>query len=79
VKPWIAYSLLRLGLFAALFALFSYLGAQLILAAVLAAVISFCISYIFFARLRDAVALDLAQRRASRVSVDVDAEAEDRL
>ncbi|TAL42551.1 MAG: DUF4229 domain-containing protein [Salinibacterium sp.] len=79
MKPWIAYSLVRLGLFAALFALFAYLGAQLILAAVLAAIISFCISYIFFSRLRDAVALDVAQRRSRGATVDADAEAEDRL
>lgn len=71
-----AYSLVRLGAFALTFALLLVLGLQWWLAATLAAVIGLCIGYIFFGRLRDAVARDIVARRAAAPR-DRDAEAED--
>jgi phosphate/sulfate permease len=88
VNPWIRYSLVRVGIFLAAFAvLFVLLPAPLatvqvtglavvVISAVVAAIISLAISYIFFARLREAVALDLAERR-SRPAADPDALDED--
>ena len=88
VNPWIQYSLVRLGIFGAAFAvLYLVLPAPLesigvvgfavvAIAAVIAAVVALTVSYIFFGRLRDAVAVDLAERRTKPVG-DPDAAAED--
>lgn len=77
VKPWVQYSLIRLGVFAIAFTVLMITG-QIVfwLAAIIAAIISWCVAYVFFGKLRDAVALDLAQRR-SRPQVDSDGLAED--
>jgi hypothetical protein len=64
MRPWIAYTLVRVGLFAVLFAVLFVLGLEWWLAAIIAAALGFCISYIFFRRLRERVALDLAAARA---------------
>lgn len=93
MRPWIVYSLLRLGIFAALFALLAVflrlplqsMGiagfAHYMIAALAAALISLAISYIFFAKLRAAVATDIAERRAraARGEVDDDTAEEDAL
>ncbi|MBH0009684.1 DUF4229 domain-containing protein [Salinibacterium sp. SWN1162] len=76
MKPWIAYSLLRLGVFAAAFTVLMIAGTEPWLAAVIATVLGFAISYVFFGKLRDAVALDFAARREGP-SHDPDREAED--
>ncbi|WAB82064.1 DUF4229 domain-containing protein [Microcella daejeonensis] len=76
MKPWIAYSLVRLGLFGAALGLLLLLSVQWLIAAVLATVISMAVAYIGFAGLRDQVARDLAARRA-RGSVVPDAGDED--
>lgn len=76
MKPWVAYSLLRVGLFAGAYLLLWLLGIEWWLAAILAAVIGLCVSYIFFGKLRDAVTRDIVQRRATP-SVDTDATVED--
>ena len=76
MKPWVAYSLLRLGVFAVVFALLMLANVPWWLSAVIAAVIGLCVGYIFFGRLRDAVALDIAARRA-RPAGDADTAAED--
>ena len=76
MKPWLAYSLLRLGVFAVVFALLMLANVPWWLSAVIAAVIGLCVGYIFFGRLRDAVALDIAARRA-RPAGDADTAAED--
>jgi membrane protein implicated in regulation of membrane protease activity len=65
MRPWIAYTLLRVGLFAVFFAVLFVLGLQWWLAAILAAALGFCVAYIFFRRLRERVALDLAAARAN--------------
>ena len=67
MRPWIAYSLLRVGLFAVFFTVLLVLGLQWWLAAIIAAALGFCVAYIFFRRLRERVAADLA---ASRTSTD---------
>jgi ABC-type bacteriocin/lantibiotic exporter with double-glycine peptidase domain len=76
VKPWVAYSLLRVGIFALVFAVLLLASAPWWLAAIIAAVIGFTVSYIFFGRLRDAVARDIVARRA-RPAADSDTAAED--
>ena len=76
MKPWVAYSLLRLGVFAVVFALLMVANVPWWLSAVIAAVIGLCVGYIFFGKLRDAVALDIAARRA-RPTGDADSAAED--
>ena len=76
VKPWLAYSLLRLGVFAVAFAVLMLANVPWWLSAILAAIIGLCVGYIFFGKLRDAVALDIAERRA-RPAGDIDTAAED--
>lgn len=66
MRPWIAYTLVRLGIFALFFAVLFLLGLEWWLAAVLAALLGFFVSYIFFRRLREQVAADLAASRANR-------------
>jgi uncharacterized membrane protein YjjB (DUF3815 family) len=75
VKPWVKYSLIRLGVFAVTFAVLLALEVQWWLAALIAAVIGFCVAYVFFGKLRDAVAHDLQTRRSA--SSDKDGEDED--
>jgi divalent metal cation (Fe/Co/Zn/Cd) transporter len=72
----VVYSLVRVGVFAIALAVLLIVGLDWWLAAVLAAVIGLCVAYVFFGKLRDAVALDLAERRG-RASTDSDAEVED--
>jgi cell division protein FtsW (lipid II flippase) len=76
VKPWVTYSLVRVGFFAVVFAALYIAGVPWWLAAIIAAVVGLCVAYIFFGRLRDAVAVDLAERRA-RPAGDGDSAAED--
>jgi len=78
VKPWVIYSLVRVGVFALVFALL--MATQQIpwwAAAIIAAVIGLCVAYIFFGKLRDAVARDIAQRRSTPEKKDADQLAED--
>lgn len=76
VKPWVLYSLIRVGIFVVVFGLLLLTPIWTWLSAIIAAVIGLCVSYIFFGKLRDAVALDLAERR-SRPAADADTAAED--
>ena len=72
------YSLVRLAIFAGALAVLLVVGVPGWLAAIVAAIIGLCVSYIFFGKLRDAVARDLAARRAKpNTEKDSDAEAED--
>ena len=77
MKPWVKYSLVRVGVFALAFGVMLAVGVIWWLAAILAAVISLCIAYIFFRALRDAMTADLAKRRANPTEADADADAED--
>lgn len=76
MKPWLAYSVVRLGVFAAVFAVLMLAEVPWWLSAVIAAIVGLCVGYIFFGRLRNAVALDIAERRA-RPAGDADTAAED--
>ncbi len=76
MKPWLAYTLVRLGIFAVALAVLLIVGVWPWLAAIVAAVIGFCVAYIFFGRLRTAMGLELAERR-TRPAKDVDADVED--
>ena len=82
---FLKYTLIRLALFAPLFALFLYLQLGLLLAALCAGMMAFAISFLFFQRQRDAAAATLHQRfsgkaKPIRSAGEVaDAEAEDRL
>ena len=77
MSPWIAYSLLRFGLFGGVLALLLLAQLQWWWAAILATIIAFTVSYIFFPGLRHAVAADLAARRTRETPEDPDADAED--
>lgn len=70
------YSLLRFGIFAAVFTLLMIVQGDWLISAVIAAIIGFALSYIFLGKLRDAVALDIAARR-SGPSHDPDRDEED--
>ena len=76
MKPWVAYSLVRVGVFALAFAVLMVANVPWWLSAIIAAIIGLCVGYIFFGRLRNAVALDIAERRA-RPARDADSAAED--
>ena len=76
MKPWVLYSLVRVGVFALSLAILLVIGIEWWLAAIIAAVVGLCIAYIFFGKLRDAGARDIVQRR-TQPKVDADAAAED--
>ncbi len=83
MRAWVIYSLLRVGIFAAVFALLYWLLSPEFwwLSAICAALIALSISYIFLGGLRTRVAEDLAKRtkRSGRQKpADPDAAAEDR-
>jgi hypothetical protein len=77
MTPWVRYSIIRIGLFAVLFALLMVTGIEWWISALVATVMAFTISYIFFVRQRDALARDLARRVERKNSSDDDAAAED--
>ena len=77
MKPWVKYSLVRIGVFALAFGVMLAVGVIWWLAGILAAIISLCIAYIFFRALRDEMTADLAQRRVRGAQSDADAAAED--
>jgi membrane protein implicated in regulation of membrane protease activity len=76
MRPWLAYTLVRLGLFAVAFAVLYLLGLDWWLAALLAAVVGFLLAYIFFRPLRERMAADLAAAR-DRPTGGADEAAED--
>ncbi len=79
MKPWITYSLVRVGIFAVVLTILLLLlpRESWWVAAIAAAIIGLCVSTIFFGDLRRRVAEDLASRRGTRPRDD-DAEVEDR-
>ena len=77
MRPWIAYTLVRIGLFAALFALLALAGLELWLAAVLAAVLGLLVSYIFLRGLRARFAGEIAESRTRTRTSTSDEDAED--
>lgn len=75
MKPWITYTLIRVGIFAAVFALlYGVFAITPWLSALIAAVLGLTVSYLFFRRQRDAAIASLAAKPTSAVS-DEEAEA----
>jgi hypothetical protein len=64
-NPWLRYSLLRLGLFFALFLLFSLIGFDWLFSALIAALVSFAVSLLFLDRERDRLS-EVIHNRFSR-------------
>lgn len=78
MRPWVKYSLIRLAIFIVVLAILLIIGMNPFLAAIVAAVAGFALSYIFFRRIRDEVAAELAARGTRAVAVkNVDTDAED--
>lgn len=77
MKPWVKYSIVRLGVFLVALVVLVLLLPNPYLATLIAAVVAFCVSYLFFAPLRRQVALELAERRSKPEPLDGDSLAED--
>jgi hypothetical protein len=77
VKPWVKYTIIRLGVFLVALVVLVLLLPNPYLATLIAAVVAFCVSYLFFAPLRRQVALELAERRSRPEPLDGDSLAED--
>jgi ABC-type bacteriocin/lantibiotic exporter with double-glycine peptidase domain len=83
MRAWVLFTIVRVGIFAVLFAAIYAATAQLgsfawAGAAIIAALLAFCISYIFFGKLRARVASEMAQRgRARSAKAGSDEAAED--
>jgi Protein of unknown function (DUF4229) len=78
MRPWIKYSLIRLGIFIVVLVALLLANVNPFLATVIAAVAGFAISYIFFRGVRDEVAAELAKRTAKPEPVrNADTDAED--
>lgn len=74
MKPWVVYTLIRLGIFASTFALlYGVFSIAPWLSALVAAVLGFTISYLFFRPQRDAAITSLAAKPRTAQS-DEDAE-----
>lgn len=74
---WIFYSLIRIGLFAVLFAILMVLGIEWWLSAILATIMAFSLAYIFFYRQRVELANDLKARIERSKKPDPDSAVED--
>ncbi|QHO68405.1 DUF4229 domain-containing protein [Marisediminicola antarctica] len=74
-RQWISYSLLRLGVFAAVLIVLLVLQVEPWIAAVIAAVVGLCVAYIFFRPQREAVARSFWEFRTT-AQRDSDSDAE---
>lgn len=63
-NPWLSYSILRLGLFAALFGVLMLLDFNPFFAAIIAASVSFAISLVFLDKQRRAMSEQVAKKLA---------------
>ena len=74
MKPWVLYTLIRVGIFAAVFALlFGLAGLEWWIAALIAAAIGLCVSYLFFRPQRDELVRAIGAK-PTRVTSDESAE-----
>jgi cell division protein FtsL len=79
-NPWIAYTLVRLGLFFGLFALMALLEFNIYFAAIIAAVVSFAISTIFLDKQRNQLSEEIHNKFSKSGSTSqLDEAAEDSL
>jgi membrane protein implicated in regulation of membrane protease activity len=77
-STWLWFSLMRLAAFAVPLVIMLALGMIPWLAATLSAIIGLCVSYIFFAKTRNALSESLYEKRAAKkINSDKDADAED--
>ena len=74
MKSWLLYTVIRVLLFAALFAALMLLGLEGWISAILAAIIALCVAYIFLRGPRDRAIAELAAKRET----GADEAAEDR-
>jgi ABC-type bacteriocin/lantibiotic exporter with double-glycine peptidase domain len=84
MRPWVKYTLIRLGIFVVVLTVLLVLQVNPYLSAIAAAVAQFVISYVFFRKLRDQVAAEFAVRNEKpeplkNVDTDAEDEALDRL
>ena len=82
MRATIKYSMVRVLIFAVALAVLLVLQVNVFIAAVIAAAAGFALSYIFFRKLRDQVAIELATRGARNarnevIPKDADTDAED--
>jgi uncharacterized membrane protein YjjB (DUF3815 family) len=63
VRPWIKFTLIRILIFAVILVVLLIAHVPSVVAAVVAALAGLGISYLFFRKLRNEVALELATRR----------------
>lgn len=75
---WITYSVIRLGIFTAIFMILLAVSIEWWISALIATAMAFAISYIFFYRQRAELAKDLQSRLAKSKAVDRDSQHEDR-
>lgn len=76
MKAWLVYTLVRLGIFAAVLAVLLVIGLRWYWAAIGAALIGLLVSYIALPRLRGEVTSNIASRRG-RTEHDADSDFED--
>lgn len=79
-RQWIVYSLIRIGIFAAVLAALLLLAPQVApwISAIIAAVIGLCVAYIFFRPQRDAVVQSFVEFRTTEHR-DTDSDEDDAL
>ena len=78
MRPWIKYTLIRLGIFVVALVILLVVGVNPYLSAIVAAVAGFVLSYVFFRKLRGQVAEELARRNETPEPIrNADTEAED--
>ena len=78
MPAWIKYLLVRIGIFAVVLAILLVCQVNPYVATVAAAVAGFVLAYVFFRKLRDQVAAELASRNEKPTPVrNVDTDAED--
>ena len=73
MPAWIPYTLLRLALFGAAFALLYLLGFGYFWSALIAIIVGFTVAYIFFPTLRNRVSIEFGEARDRRRDADADA------
>lgn len=76
MRPWLRFTLLRLGFFVAALAALLLIGVDWVMGAVFATLISLALSTIFLGTLRQEVA-DGLRRRVEKPTKDVDSQIED--
>ena len=77
MRDWLLYTALRVLAFAIPFGILYAIGLEWWIAALIAAVLGFCVSYIFLARQRERVALQIVAARAGSAKPRADEDAED--